>query len=92
MKSIITNKKKLKKKCKPVKNLKEGLHLGELLLKILLRHPGAIGLAANQIGINKRVCVVNVSKKIILVNPRIISKFKKIKFQEGCYHFLVIML
>ena len=32
-----------------------------------------IGLAAPQIGITKRVCVINVKEPIILINPEIIE-------------------
>jgi len=34
-------------------------------------------LAANQIGINKRVCVVNVKEPLVLINPRIVKKSKE---------------
>jgi len=45
-------------------------------------------LAANQIGINKRVCVVNVKEPIVLVNPKIVEKSKEqFIFPEGCLSF-----
>tara|TARA_R100000008_G_scaffold77353_1_gene57723 strand:+ start:123 stop:569 length:447 start_codon:yes stop_codon:yes gene_type:complete len=84
---IITEVKKLKKKCKPVKKIDSGLRIGDKLLKLLEQHKSGVGLAANQIGIDARVCVVNVSKPIVLVNPTIIGKFGKIFFQEGCLSF-----
>ena len=43
--------------------------------------------AAPQVGILRRVCVINVRDPIILVNPKIVSKFKKIAFPEGCLSF-----
>ena len=87
MRKIITDRKKLKKKCKPVEDVKEGLRIGKLLLETLAKHKNGVGLAANQIGIKQRVCVVNVLEPIIFVNPRVVSKFKKINFEEGCLSF-----
>ena len=40
------------------------------LLQELKRH-GGIGLSANQIGINKRACVINVKEPLVLINPRV---------------------
>ena len=83
---IVLGKKELRKKTKPV-DLSEGLEIGKDLLKIINEHGNAIGLAANQIRIDKRVCVVNVIKPIILVNPEITGKFGKIEYTEGCLSF-----
>ena len=84
---IITDKKKLDKPCESCTSIKEGLKIGNKLLKYLKEHENGVGLAANQVGINKRVCVVNVDKPMILVNPKIIGKFKKIQFLEACLSF-----
>ena len=46
-----------------------------------------IGLAANQVGINAQVAVVNVREPIMLINPVILSKSKRIHFYEGCLSF-----
>ncbi|MDH5643210.1 MAG: peptide deformylase [Gemmatimonadota bacterium] len=45
-----------------------------------------IGLAANQIGIAKRVAVVDIGEgnRILLLNPVIVSKDGKEKAEEGC--------
>jgi len=43
------------------------------LLNYLNESKTGIGLAANQIGINKRVCVVNVKEPLVLINPKIVS-------------------
>ena len=86
---IITNTNNLKQKCEPCSSVEEGEKIGAQLLKELSNSetPG-IGLAANQIGINKRVCVINVKQPIILVNPKIIDKSKeKFAFIEGCLSF-----
>jgi len=84
---IITDKKKLKKPCKKVKSLTKGLDIGNKLLAELAQDPSGVGLAANQIGLDARVCVVKVINPIVLVNPKIIGKFGKISFQEGCLSF-----
>ena len=86
---IITNNESLKEKCEPCSSIEEGEQIGAKLLNELTnsKTPG-IGLAANQIGINKRVCVINVKKPIILVNPVIVEKSKeKFAFIEGCLSY-----
>ncbi len=86
---ITTNISELKSKCEPCSSVKEGEEIGIKLLNELKESkvPG-IGLAANQVGINKRVCVINVKQPIILVNPKIIEKSKeKFAFVEGCLSF-----
>jgi len=70
---IITDKKKLKKPCKKVKSLTKGLDIGNKLLAELAQYPSGVGLAANQIGLDARVCVVKVINPIVLVNPKIIG-------------------
>ena len=49
--------------------------------------PG-IGLAANQIGVNKKICIIRGKNKIDLVNPKIIKKYDLMEFDgEGCLSF-----
>ena len=85
---IIKDKIKLKEKCSPV-SIKEGEEIGAKLLNELNKSEvSGIGLAANQIGINKRVCVINVKEPIVLINPKIVEKSKeKFVFLEGCLSF-----
>ena len=84
---IIKDKNKLQEKCSPV-SVKEGEEIGVRLLHELRESKNGIGLAANQIGINKRVCVVNVKEPLVLINPRIVEKSKeKFVFPEGCLSF-----
>ena len=85
---IVTDKIKLTTECDIV-SIKEGEEIGVRLLHELRNSkvPG-IGLAANQIGINKRVCVVNVKEPLILVNPKIVEKSEEqFMFAEGCLSF-----
>ena len=83
----VTDKQLLKKKCKVCENATAGLIAGERLLKILKENKDGVGLAANQVGIDLAVCVVNVTRPIILVNPKIVGKFGKSFFQEACLSF-----
>ena len=84
---IIKDKNKLKEKCSPV-SVKEGEEIGVRLLHELRESKNGIGLAANQIGINKRVCVINVKEPLVLINPKIVEKSKeKFVFPEGCLSF-----
>ena len=84
---IIKDKIKLQEKCSPV-TIKEGEEIGVRLLHELRESENGIGLAANQIGIQKRVCVVNVKEPLVLINPKIVEKSKEqFIFPEGCLSF-----
>ena len=85
---IITEETKLKLMCEEVKTVKEGEEIGAQLLKELAESKNGIGLAANQIGINKRVCVINVKEPLILINPIIVEHSEEqFMFAEGCLSF-----
>ena len=84
---IVQDRKKLEVKCSPV-SVKEGEEIGVRLLHELRQSENGIGLAANQIGINKRVCVINVKEPLVLINPKIVEKSKEqFVFAEGCLSF-----
>ena len=85
---IITEETKLRLMCEEVKTVEEGEKIGVQLLKELTESTNGIGLAANQIGINKRVCVINVKEPLVLINPRIVEKSEEqFVFAEGCLSF-----
>ena len=85
---IITEERQLRVLCEEVKTVKEGEEIGAQLLKELAQSENGIGLAANQIGINKRVCVINVKEPLILINPRIVERSEEeFIFPEGCLSF-----
>ena len=85
---IITEESKIRTLCEEVKTIEEGEEIGAQLLKELAESKNGIGLAANQIGINKRVCVINVKEPIVLVNPKIVEHSEEqIRFAEGCLSF-----
>tara|TARA_Y100001973_G_C5104672_1_gene284496 strand:- start:319 stop:927 length:609 start_codon:yes stop_codon:yes gene_type:complete len=80
--------KELKTPCEPCSSVEEGQEIAVKLLEELNKDKNGIGLAANQIGINKRVCVVNVKEPIVLINPVIESKSPEVfAFAEGCLSF-----
>ena len=83
----IGDKKKLCKKCRPCASVTEGHILGQRLLEILKEEPDGVGLAANQVGVDAAVCVINVTKPIVLVNPAIVGHFGKTFLQESCLSF-----
>jgi len=84
---IIKDKNKLTTKCSPV-SIKEGEEIAARLLHELRESENGIGLAANQIGINKRVCIINVKEPLVLINPEIIERSEKeFVFPEGCLSF-----
>ena len=85
---IITEEAQLRVLCEEVKTVEEGEEIGVQLLKELTESENGIGLAANQIGINKRVCVINVKEPIVLINPRIVERSEEeFVFPEGCLSF-----
>ena len=88
---IIKDISQLKEKCVPVSALSygEGEDIAKRLLNELSNSKSGIGLAANQIGINKRVCVINVKEEpLVLINPEIVERSKEtFIFPEGCLSF-----
>ena len=84
---IVTDKSKIQEKCLPT-TIEEGEEIGIKLLDELRKSNSGIGLAANQIGINKRVCVINVKEPVVLINPKIVEKSEEMfGFIEGCLSF-----
>tara|TARA_R110000744_G_scaffold43041_10_gene96703 strand:+ start:11543 stop:11977 length:435 start_codon:yes stop_codon:yes gene_type:complete len=83
---IITDRAFLSSQCEKV-TLEEGAEIAKRLIKVLIERSDGIGLAANQIGIQKQVCVVNVVNPVILVNPAIIKAQGTVDFLEGCLSF-----
>ena len=85
---IITEISKLQTLCEEVSSVEEGEEIGAQLLKELTETKSGIGLAANQVGINKRVCVINVKEPLVLINPKIVETSEEtFVFPEGCLSF-----
>jgi len=85
----------LKQKLLPVENFNSDLkYIVRDMFETMYAHNG-IGLAANQVGINKRIVVVDISLKgekkvlpIALINPEITYQSKKKQIaEEGCLSF-----
>ncbi len=76
----------INKKLKEV-TVDEGLKIAEELFRILNKRKDGIGLAANQVGIDASVAVVNVREPIILINPKIIQQWGDVPYYEGCLSF-----
>lgn len=70
--------------CTPVTKFDENLkRITSEMYLTMIRH-GGIGLAANQVGLDKRIIVMNVKKPKILINPIIYSKRGHSLGVEGC--------
>jgi len=68
-------------------SVEEGLVIAEELFQILNKRGDGIGLAANQVGIDAQVAVVNVREPLVLINPKYIKKENEIIYGEGCLSF-----
>ena len=81
----------LKKKSLPIKNVDSSVKkLMDDMLETMYAAPG-IGLAAVQVGVLKRVVVIDLSKKeekkppLFFINPEIISTSEEqVSYEEGC--------
>jgi|TARA_R110000824_G_scaffold99315_2_gene236593 peptide deformylase len=67
--------------------VEEGETIATKLFQILNERGDGIGLAANQVGIDAQVAVVNVREPIVLINPKIVSRETEIPFYEGCLSY-----
>ena len=76
----------INKKLKEV-SLEEGNKIATELFQILTERKDGIGLAANQVGIDASVAVVNVRNPIILINPEIVEQWDEVPYYEGCLSF-----
>ena len=68
-------------------SVEEGEKIATELFEILNKRKDGIGLAANQVGIDAAVAVLNVREPIVLINSKIISKENEIDFYEGCLSY-----
>ena len=68
-------------------SVEEGMAIATELFQILNKRGDGIGLAANQVGIDAQVAVVNVREPLVLINPKIVSKEVEIPYYEGCLSY-----
>jgi len=80
----------LKRKAEPVSAFDEDLQkLIDDMVETMYAAPG-VGLAAPQVGVSKRLAVVDISSRdekhplIVLINPCIVRTDGEIEFEEGC--------
>ena len=76
----------IQKKLRSV-TVEEGYDIARKLFQILNKRGDGIGLAANQVGIDASVAVVNVKEPIVLINPKIVKKEQETRYYEGCLSF-----
>ena len=76
----------INKKLKAV-SIEEGNKIATELLTILAERKDGIGLAANQVGIDAAVAVVNVREPVILINPVVVDVWDEIPYYESCLSF-----
>ena len=78
----------LRKKCEEVKEVTEEIkNLIEDMIEFVRKTPNAAGLAAPQIGVLKRIIVVETKEgPKAFINPKIVKKTKETEFDwEGCF-------
>jgi len=80
----------LKKKTAPVIDINSSIQrLIDDMIETMYAAKG-VGLAANQVGVSKRLCVIDVSVAdektplIVLINPEIIERKGSVETEEGC--------
>ncbi len=85
----------LKKMCRPVADIDpEIASLIQDLVDTMHAGPGSVGVAASQIGVSLRICVVDVSASrpgkdnnhglLVMVNPEIVAREGGAVMREGC--------
>lgn len=78
----------LRKKCRPVEVIDE--RITTLIDDMIetMRSADGVGLAAPQVGVLKRIAVVEVDDKLyVLINPEIINQKGSVTDVEGCLSF-----
>ena len=75
----------LRQTAKPISKVTKGLErIADDMLETMYEAPG-VGLAAPQVGVSKRIVVVDVGDgPIVLFNPEVIEKRSRQKDVEGC--------
>tara|TARA_R100000152_G_C6762503_1_gene186775 strand:- start:238 stop:885 length:648 start_codon:yes stop_codon:yes gene_type:complete len=77
----------LNEKCEDITEDDDISYYKALLMSRLKTQSNGVGLALNQIGINKRMALVNVINPVWLINPKITKGEKPILWKEGCLSF-----
>lgn len=78
----------LKKKTSPVAEVNEEIRGTLDAMVELMRAQRGVGLAANQVGLDKRLIIIEFENNLFkLINPEIIQKSGILEFEEGCLSF-----
>ncbi len=83
---VVTDETILRQRCEEAKP-EEVEEIVNKLAAELKKHFDGIGLSAPQIGIHKKVAIVDVFRPIVIVNPIYIKKAGKMFLEEGCLSF-----
>ena len=85
MSKIVTDAIKLQKVVTDLpKNKSEEEVISAALFTALEKEKG-FGLSANQIGVDKRMCVINIKDPMVLVNPKIVKRSEEaVQYIESC--------
>jgi len=86
-------------KCEPIEEIDAEIQtLIDDMIETMY-HANGVGLAAPQVGVTKRLTVIDVSKRskdgeseappevFVLINPEIVASEGKLKWEEGCLSF-----
>ncbi len=83
----------LKKHSEPVEVVDDEIRaLVDDMAETMYAEPG-IGLAANQVGVTRRIAVIDIghpegkSDLLVLINPKIVERSGDIEWEEGCLSF-----
>ena len=82
---LVTDQSKLKKVVKPQPMTQE--QIDDISVKLLegLKKHGGVGLAANQLGLDVRACVINVKEPLVLINPKVVEVSEEtVAYVEQC--------
>ena len=78
----------LSKKCRKVSVVDDKIRKLFDEMRLLMIEGKGVGIAANQVGIDLQLVVIEFEDKLFkIVNPRILKKEGKVKFLEGCLSF-----
>ena len=82
---LIKDPNKLRTQLLPIPLSQKDVDIVSDKLKTELEKHGGLGLSANQIGLEDRVCLINVKEPLILVNPKVIEASKEtVVYVEQC--------
>jgi peptide deformylase len=82
---LVKDEKKLKEVVEPKKYTTEEIDRISNILKDELGKRGGLGLSANQLGMDERICIINATEPMVLVNPQIVLQSKtNVVYMEQC--------